>query len=777
MIAVDMRLKLLIVLTVLVSSQAFGRGEGWMPKPPVPPPVATLTNEARYIEWKWREDVTDPSTGLGTAALTEKVTALRKELEPRDDWRVVKAKCYALVCDEMAIDVSPLDWYPSISVWNRHVRPLDYFKHGRQGPIAQKFYPETRRRMDEGNASGKWNIWVDFDHSVPVWEELVADGFTGALSNVEKHDKGGSFHESLRIAAKACLRLIERMAEQGRRRSEELRVKSEESGGKGEEARASRLRKQVAALENLTKGPPRTAYETMLFIDLYFFMCEHLDVMQCRSLTVIDRTLWPFYAADLSAGRTTEAEFREQFRHFLWQWGSVDNYWGQPVTVGGTKADGTTEYNPLSHVILDVMDECYLPTPKFHAKIGKSTPRPILDKLLDMARRHRSLTFIGEEPACRVLESCGYSPDEARGFYTKGCYEICVPNGANGTGIGYLNLLKPVELILWDAAAGTFAAETYEDFVTEVCAREGRVAREAVDCALEFERHLDDVNPANVSTLGVRHAIRVGKVAFADGSERGNNSFILTTGLGTTADALVAVKELVYEGDEGRGMRDEGRARLTLKELGEIMAKNWEGHEDLQRRMRRSRRKYGNNDRDANAAAVRIQDALAAAVNRRPNARGGKFFVSGHCARQFICLGLRTGATPDGRSAGEEMSKNLSATMGADTAGATALVETLGALDSRKWPGDFPLDVMLHPSAAAGEEGLATMRTLLDVYFANSGVQIQFVVVSSEELRDAQAHPEKYENLQVRVCGWNVRWNDLPKTEQDAYIRRAEARE
>ena len=56
-----------------------------------------------------------------------------------------------------------------------------------------------------------------------------------------------------------------------------------------------------------------------------------------------------------------------------------------------------------------------------------------------------------------------------------------------------------------------------------------------------------------------------------------------------------------------------------------------------------------------------------------------------------------------------------------------------------------------------------------DVY-----VQMQFVVVSPEELRDAQAHPEKYENLQIRVCGWNVRWNDMPKSEQDEYILRAE---
>jgi len=204
------------------------------------------------------------------------------------------------------------------------------------------------------------------------------------------------------------------------------------------------------------------------------------------------------------------------------------------------------------------------------------------------------------------------------------------------------------------------------------------------------------------------------------------------------------------------------------------MADDWKGDEELRLRMKRSKRKYGNNDKDANAAAVKIQDALARTVNRQPNARGGLFFLSGHCARQFIYLGDKTGATPDGRKAGEDMSKNLSATMGADTEGVTALIATLGSLDSTKWPGDFPLDVMLHPSTVEGERGLALMRTLLSVYYAKGGIQIQFIVISPEELRDAQKHPEKYENLQVRVCGWNVRWNDIPKKEQDEYILRAE---
>ena len=109
-----------LVVVTLCALVAFGRGEPWLAKPPAPPPVSTLTNEARYIEWKFREDVTDPSTGLDTKGLTEKAAALRNDLEAKgEDWRVVKARCYALLCDEMAIDVSPLDWYPSFAVWSR----------------------------------------------------------------------------------------------------------------------------------------------------------------------------------------------------------------------------------------------------------------------------------------------------------------------------------------------------------------------------------------------------------------------------------------------------------------------------------------------------------------------------------------------------------------------------------------------------------------------------------------------------------------------------------
>ena len=123
---------------------------------------------------------------------------------------------------------------------------------------------------------------------------------------------------------------------------------------------------------------------------------------------------------------------------------------------------------------------------------------------------------------------------------------------------------------------------------------------------------------------------------------------------------------------------------------------------------------------------------------------------------------------------GEEFSKNISPAPGADREGPTALVASINAIDTRDIPGDIILDMMIHPSTIQGEKGLMAMKVLIDRYFAAGGCAIHFNVFSAEELRDAQAHPERYENLQVRMCGWNVRWNDLSKTLQDAYILRAE---
>ena len=696
-----------IVLYVSIFAvSAFGRGESWVPRPSVPPPVTTLTNEARYVEWKWRTDVTDPATGVGQDAARTHLLKLSKELESKEPRNVVKARCFSWLCANLAIDVSPLDWFPAFACWNRHARPMSPVVRRRNGEIGRRFYPETLRRIDEGNRRGEWTIWKDFDHSVPEWEKSIPLGFPGLKARLLanwRDDK--AYYRAEKITADAIERLLDRLVAQGSSRLS--------SSVSSPSARAVRLSKQIDSLKRLRAGPPKTAYDVMQFIYLTFVLSEHFEVVQARSLTTVDKVLWPYYAADLAEGRTTEAEFREQFRHFLWQWGSIDNYWGQPVTMGGTKADGTTEYNPLSSVILDVMDACALPTPKFHLKITDNTPENIFDRALDMARRHRPLSFVGEKGVRRVMLHFGYTEDEARRAITRGCYEFCCPEGANRTGVGYVNLLKPVERLLASAAARKAEFAEFGDFLSAYETGVTSTLDEACTLANVFEAHLDDVNPSLVTSLMNENSVRTGKDAFANGTARGNNTGLLVVGFGSLVDSLLAVREIVYE-----------RHEMSLADLGRLMADNWRGRDDLRLKMQRSKRKWGANHPDANELASRVAKVLSAAVNKRSNARGGFFCLSGHSARQFIEQGRNLGATPDGRKRGEEVSKNLSAAIGADTEGATALVLTLSSLDARDFPGDFPLDVALLPSASSGKKGIDAMKALVKTYIANGGVVV-----------------------------------------------------
>ncbi|MBR4652056.1 MAG: hypothetical protein IKO72_01735 [Kiritimatiellae bacterium] len=751
---------------------------GWSDTTWWDPYVENITDSDTYLRRKFRQDVTDGTTGLSQKDLGGRLAKIVADGKAKgESWRLVKARCVAAEMMEQSIDVSPLDWFPAIAIWDRRTKPISRVVTGpRAAEVNASMLPDwVRREWKAGNADGTWSMWQDFDHSVPDWRVIMALGFPGMKVRLEKYAvKDDPFYDGLRIVSDAMLGNIDRFIAQGRKNLE-LPV--------GSRVPRDRLAKEIACLERLRNGPPQTAYDAMMFIWLYFFWSEHLDGIQCRSLTELDVFLTPYYDADIAAGRTTEAEFREQLKHFLWQWGSVANYWNQPVGLGGTRKDGTSEFNHVSKIILDVMDQCNLTTPKFLVKIAPNTPDWAMNKMLDMARRHRSISFIGEEPTARALKKWSNASDEdCRTMVVRGCYEFGLRDSVNGTGVGHINFLKPIEKMLAEARNGERGMGngergtgngkrgmgngewgTFDSFKAEYLKRLAHNTDRCRTIAFEFEKVLPEVNPANFMTLSTEHALKTRKDGFANGCPRGNNSTILAVGPGTAVDALLAVKELVYEKKE-----------MSLAELGNIMAANWKDHEPLRLRMLRSKRKWGNNDPEANALGAELIDCFAAQLNGKPNSRGGRFFASGHCARQYIALGNGTRATPDGRKKGEEMSKNLSPTMGADTEGATALVNTLAASDVTKLPGDYPLDMMLHPSVCAGEKGLEVMKTLVRQFHRNGGSVIQFTVFSAEELRDAQAHPEKYENLQVRVCGWNVRWNDMTKTEQDAYILRAE---
>ena len=167
---------------------------------------------------------------------------------------------------------------------------------------------------------------------------------------------------------------------------------------------------------------------------------------------------------------------------------------------------------------------------------------------------------------------------------------------------------KVVERMLADAKDGRFAAADFDSFKKEYTARACAVSSRVCDFFYEFEKHLDDVNPALVASLAGEYSVQTGRDAMANGTRTGNGTGILLSGFGTAMDALTAVKEIVYE-----------KRMMSLGELGALMAADWRGREDLRLRMLASKRKWGNNDAEVNRMAREISKSLSAVINTRLN--------------------------------------------------------------------------------------------------------------------------------------------------------------
>ncbi len=736
----------------------------------------TFPTDRNYVEQKFRGDVCPADSGLANEQLQARAVALFTELEGQPH-AVVKARAFELLAEHVRIDVNEHDFFPSFGCRNRYDRPLR--------PLLEQFSKSVWREIDcdarwtaghreklsvrwrELNEAGVTNLWLDFDHSVPEWERLMQLGFPGILQEIRTRRAArttltpaeDAYFTGLELTYSAILKNLRRLIDCARANG------------------SARTAFVAEALCRLREGAPRNCYQALLAIYLYFVYSEHFDHMQVRSLGNLDRLLWPYFERDLQEGTFTEEEIRMFLDYFLMQWASIDNYWGHPFYLGGTGADGTSLVNRLSFLILEEFDKLRIPTPKIQLKIARNTSDQWLDAALNVIRNgNSSLVFVGEEGIARAMTSLGMTLEDARTCDISGCYEFLASgiHHENTTVCGHLNLLKPFEWILHRNATpqGGFERElpviegarlnTFRDFFASYC----QLVRKMIDWQIELgnitEQYLDRVNPANVFSGVVAHSLLAAKDGFAQGCCH-NNTALLCSGFGTAVDALSAVKEFVYE-----------RKAVSLAEFGRILENNWHGAEKLRQRILHSADKYGNGVDEVDRCAASLAHFLGRSINGRPNGRGGIWKASGHNARQFIELGAKTGATPDGRLAGEEMSKNLSPAMGMDRGGVTALLNTVRQLDVADFPGDFPLDLMLHPSSVRGEEGLAAWRTLVRIYLANGGHAVHFNIFDAEELKAAQRMPEKYQGLQVRVCGWNVHFIELDKTEQEQYIRRAE---
>ena len=659
------------------------------------------------------------------------------------DRSIIKAETFAVLLREQPIEIKP------DRIFQYVLCARDVMKIERQQLWAKE--TDTFRALADENAlafkCGSYRGLPDFGHTSANTKTLLTHGFRNIPTLVRE---GTVLRQSAEICFNAMADYCLRLADQD-----------------------GVSPKNAEALRHLAAHAPRNLYEGLQLLLLYFYLHEFIAGTRMRTLGRLDEVIFPLYQADRSQGMTYD-QAKELLKAFMIECWEMKVPYDLPFCIGGTAEDGTETTNELSELIVDAYRECNIHSPKIHVRVSAQTPTAFIKKVLSCIRDGiSSFVFINDAVGIPMMQNCGATLEEARSYVLIGCYEPAIfDKELPCTGTGSINLPKALELVFlngYDLATGNKIGltdnktDTFDDFYASIKAQICYMVDRAVAYVCEAEKHYMAVGPDPILSALLSPCAQSGVDAFAGGAKY-NNSSLMIDSPASLVDGIYAVKKLVYD-----------EKKLTFDRLRDILISNWDGHEELRRQILNMPEKYGNNIEAVDAIAADLTLFCADYINSKSNARGGFFKASNFSIDQCFGYGKKTMATPDGRKAGEPLSKNMGAVTGMDRKGLTALIQSAVKTKPILFPNGSVLDFVLHPSAVAGDDGLDAFLALLQVYFAKGGFAMQGNVFRAEVLKDAQANPEKYANLQVRVCGWNVFFVNLSKAEQDAFIKQAEA--
>ncbi len=707
----------------------------------------SLLNQFQNIEWI-------EASGVSPDALNELYADLMRSTADLPKC-IIKAKTFEMILDKSRIAIDKDDIFQDkVYSGSLMVNQRYHWEH----VIRQKYLKEEYDKTCEAFEAGAYSANSDFGHTSLNTKRILELGFKGLLDRVCEYsnqenltDKQKEFYQSCEICLNAVLRFTERL-------SKEIEPYNKENS---------------EALNNLTHSKPQNIYEAMQLLVLYFFLHEYVFGTRVRTLGRLEVLLYPYYVDDIKSGRYTEKEIKEQIKFFFNKFWSAKVPFDLPLCLGGIDEEGNEVTNELSYLLVETYNELDIHSPKIHIRVSDKTPEDFIKLVLRCIRGgNSSFVFVNDNTVIKSLLSVGAEEKDAKDYVPIGCYEPAVWGKEIGcTGNGGVSIAKAVEFAVTngvDLASGkqisikTGEIKTYEEFISAVKAHIKFMTAEAMNYICSIEKYYGEIGPDPMLSLQYDDSVKNGVDVF-EGGAKYNNSSLYFYFIGTLVDSITAVKKLVFD-----------EKTLSFNELCDVLKRNWEGNERLRLKAKNIPEKYGNSNPIADEITKDISDFCAELVNNKPNGRGGVFKAAIFSIDHFVDYGKKTMATPDGRLQGEVLSKNICATVGQDKNGVTALINSATKIDHSKFPNGTVLDVVLHPSAVSGEDGLDAFYTLLKTYMLKGGLALHGNVFNAADLKAAQQNPEKYKNLQVRVCGWNAYFVNLSKTEQDCFIKQAE---
>lgn len=714
-----------------------------------------LAKEFENIQWI-------ENSGLTTEEIEQAVNLIETQYKSK---ALIKAKSFECVANNAKIAVDKFDVFQDKVQYGGLVGRqaggiMARQRNKWQNEILNTYLSEETDliRKKAWHECGAYTGNSDFGHTSPNSQLLLKIGLPGLLQRVIDAEKRDGLSEKQKDFYLSCKIVITSMQTIAKRLATEIMPYNAEN---------------AKALNNIATKKPENVYEAMQLLVLYFFIHEYVCGARVRTLGRLDVLLYPFYKKDIEEGRFTKEEVKELLKFFLFKFWSAKVLYDLPFCLSGLDDNGDCVVNEMTYMIVSTYNELNIYNPKIHIRVSDKTPKDLLLAVLSYIRGgNSSFVFVNDYVTIKALQRVGISEKDAYNYVPIGCYEPAVWGAEIGcTGNGGISLGKIIEFVLNDGKDFRYGyqlglpvdkIDSYEKFKEEIKKQIKYVTEKTVDYINAIESHYGEIYPDAILSCMYDESIKRG-VDVYEGGAKYNNTSLSFYALATLVDSVCAVKKFVYD-----------EKIVTLQQLAEIMLNDWEGHEELRLRALALDEKYGNGNEVADEVTKEFAEYCSSILLNKPNGRGGVYKPSCFSIDHYVHLGAKTMATPDGRKAGEPLSKNLGTSIGMDKNGMTALINSVTVFDHSLFPNGSVLDVILHPSVVREDNGLNAFYSLLKTYFAKGGFAMHGNVFDANTLKDAQKNPEKYKNLQVRVCGWNAYFISLSKTEQDAFIRQAE---
>ena len=597
-----------------------------------------------------------------------------------------------------------------------------------------------------------------------------------ALSPEDQRGEQGAFYQAVIRSLQAAIRFAHRYADLA-----EAQAREESDPG-----RAQELRTIAAVCRRVPEHPAQTFREAIQSVYFIHLIAQIESGGNSISLGRLDQILYPYYQADRAAGRITPDEARELLALLFLK---VNEIWNileeafipggegpegkttQNVTVGGLGRDGADATNELSYLGLEAYSLVQTVQPNFGVRLCPQSPADFVRKAINYARNNVAMHLFNDEAIVKALVAAGHTLEDARDYGVVGCLE---PN-AQGKSFGstfavQFSGIKCLELALADGVDNIFgyqaglatgdpaAFSSFDDVFRAYAGQTGHFLGQMEKGMAALDRAIAELVPSPFASAMIQGPLEKGRDLTRGGAIY-NSTGVQLIGFANVVDSLYAVKKAVFEDRV-----------MSIAELAQLLADDWDDAEDKRLYFLNKVPKYGNDNDEVDALAAKVLEHFCGEVIKRRNYRGGSFWPGVFSVGFHIAMGAFSGATPDGRRAGETLGNGITPGNGNALSGPTALMNSVTKLPLYSAVNGLNLNLRFNGAKLRVEP----LESLIRAYFRKGGVQVQFNMVSSDLLREARVHPEKYRDLVVRVSGYSALFTGLSEIAQNEIISRIE---